>query len=87
MKNSQTFVITFFSQIQQLNGKFATNSEDSSFRLPFMYTAVQLEQFEIDTQQEKLLFVKLFTIDTKVSSSRIFMSFRSTIFFNFFLPK
>lgn len=31
-----------------------------------MHAAVQLEQFEIDTQQEKLLFVELFTIDAKV---------------------
>lgn len=50
----------------QLNGKFATQSENNTFRLPFMHTAIQLEQFKIDTQQEKLLYVELFTIDAKV---------------------
>lgn len=31
-----------------------------------MYAAVQLEQFEIDTKEVKLLFVELFTIEAKV---------------------
>lgn len=51
-----------------MNGKFSTNAEDNTFRLPFLYVALQLEKFEIDTQQEKLLFVELFTIDSKVST-------------------
>lgn len=49
-----------------MNGKFATNSENNTFRLPYMYAAVQLEQFEIDTKEVKLLFVELFTIEAKV---------------------
>lgn len=53
----------------QVNGKFATNSENNTFRLPYMYAALQLEQFEIDTKQEKLLFVELFTIEAKVCIS------------------
>lgn len=53
----------------QLNGKYAINSENNTFRLPFMFAAVQMEQFEINTQQEKLLFIELFTIDAKVDVS------------------
>lgn len=33
-----------------------------------MHAVVQLEQFELDTQQEKLLFVELFTINAEVRS-------------------
>lgn len=36
-----------------------------------MHAAVQLEQFEVDTQQEKLLFVESLAIDTKVSKKII----------------
>lgn len=52
----------------QLNGKYTTNPCENEFQLPLLYAAFQLEQLEIDTQQEKLLFVELFTIDTKVRS-------------------
>lgn len=50
----------------QLNGKYTTNPSEHEFQLPLLYAAFQLEQLEIDTQQEKLLFVELFTIDAKV---------------------
>lgn len=50
----------------QLNGKYTTNPCEQEFQLPLLCAAIQLEQLEIDTQQEKLLFVELFTIDAKV---------------------
>lgn len=50
----------------QLNGKYSTDPNEHEFQLPLLYAAFQLEQLEIDTQQEKLLFVELFTIDAKV---------------------
>lgn len=51
----------------QLNGEYATNSEKNTFRLPYMFATIQMEQFEINTQQEKLLFIELFTIDANVN--------------------
>lgn len=50
-----------------------------------MYAAVQLEQFEIDTKQEKLLFVELFTIDTKVSLDYYLFEYFSNLVFELFV--
>lgn len=63
----------------QLSGEYATNSERNTFRLPYMCAAIQMEQFEINTQHEKLLFIELFTINADVC-----ISFLATIFLNFF---
>lgn len=57
-----------------------------------MFAAVQLEQFEIDTQQEKLLFVELFTINTTVIFSFffkfiLFKSGTNLVWFSFFLAR
>lgn len=52
----------------QLNGEYASNSENNTFRLPYMFAKIQMEQFEINTQQEKLLGVELFTIDANVNN-------------------
>lgn len=66
----------------QLNGKYTTDPCEHEFQLPLLYAAFQLEQLEIDTQQEKLLFVELFTIDAKVcllpSKSQTLSHFRLT---------
>lgn len=40
---------------------------EADIHLPSLYMGVQLEQLEIDTQQEKLLFIEQFTIDSKVN--------------------
>lgn len=49
-----------------MTGKYTTNPCEQEFQLPLLFAALQLEQLEIDTQQEKLLFVELLTIDAKV---------------------
>lgn len=49
-----------------MNGKYETNDDEGSFRLPLMQTVIQLEHFELDTQQEKLLFVELLTINAEL---------------------
>lgn len=36
------------------------------YQLPTLYTGLQLQHLEIDTKQEKLLFMEQFTIDSKV---------------------
>lgn len=58
---------SMFIKYLQLNGEYATNSENNTFRLPYMFAAIQIEQFEINTQQEKLLFIELFTINADVN--------------------
>lgn len=59
-----------------LTGKYTTNPCENEFQLPVLYTAIQLEQFEIDTQQEKLLYVDLFTIDSKLENNVLNIYFK-----------
>lgn len=68
----------------QLNGEYAANSENNTFRLPYMFAAIQMEQFEINTQQEKLLFIELFTINADVSSSH-FLHIFLFVYFGYML--
>lgn len=68
----------------QLNGKYSTDAADHEFQLPLLYLAVQFEHLQVDTQLEKLLFVELFTVDSKVN--RHFMSFSTNIDLTEFPP-
>lgn len=66
-KNNNLFFIKYF----QLNGEYTTNTENNTFRLPYMFAAMQIEQFEINTQQEKLLFIEQFTITADVCNFQL----------------
>lgn len=50
----------------KINGKFNTKTIMDEYQLPTLYTGLQLQHLEIDTKQEKLLFMEQFTIDSKV---------------------
>lgn len=52
-----------------LNGKFSNDTnKDQNFCMPSMSAAIQLDNFELDTQQEKLLFVESFTVESEFKS-------------------
>ncbi|XP_021696070.1 protein KIAA0100 isoform X1 [Aedes aegypti] len=58
----QTFTIT---------GKFNSRNASDEFRMPMFYVGTQLQQLEIDTMQEKLLYLEQFSVDAKLEKDLV----------------
>ncbi|XP_055610568.1 protein hobbit isoform X2 [Uranotaenia lowii] len=54
-----------------ISGKFQNRNIPDEFRMPMFYVGTQLQQLEIDTMQEKLLWLEQFSIDAKLEKDLI----------------
>ncbi|XP_058458931.1 protein hobbit isoform X2 [Malaya genurostris] len=54
-----------------ISGKFNNRNLSDECRLPMFYVGTQLQQLEIDTMQEKLLFMEQFSVDAKLEKELI----------------
>ncbi|XP_053684386.1 protein hobbit [Sabethes cyaneus] len=54
-----------------VSGKFNNRNLSDEFRLPMFYIGTQLQQLEIDTLQEKLLYMEQFSIDAKLEKDLV----------------
>lgn len=54
-----------------ISGKFNNRNVSDEFRLPMFYIGTQLQQLEIDTMQEKLLYLEQFSVDSKLEKNLV----------------
>uniref|UniRef100_A0A1Q3FY95 Putative conserved secreted protein n=1 Tax=Culex tarsalis TaxID=7177 RepID=A0A1Q3FY95_CULTA len=67
--SSNDFSVTL--QTFTISGKFSNRNISDEFRLPMFYVGTQLQQLEIDTMQEKLLFLEQFSVDAKLEKNLV----------------
>ncbi|XP_055631118.1 protein hobbit isoform X2 [Toxorhynchites rutilus septentrionalis] len=58
-------------QLFTVSGKFSNRNISDEFLMPMFYAGIQFQQLEIDTMQEKLLFLELFSVDSKLEKDLI----------------
>ncbi|GAB0095576.1 KIAA0100 [Sergentomyia squamirostris] len=63
-----------------ISGKFNRTNPQAEYQLPTLYMGVNVQNFEIDTNHEKILFVDKLTVDSKLENDTVNLYLKLTTF-------